>query len=96
MTRDELECVVEDMLLHTRGMSRREQAGAVVNSVFWPELMKVIRERDEARRERDEARALALDEVLEELDGLHETPWSSQVIVNKCIEVVRELKDRAP
>jgi hypothetical protein len=49
MTRDDFECVVEDMLFHTRGMSRREQAGAVVNSVFWPELMKAIRERDEAR-----------------------------------------------
>lgn len=49
MTREEFECVVEDMLFHTQGMSRREQAGAVVNSVLWPELMKAIRERDEAR-----------------------------------------------
>lgn len=29
------------MLFHTRGMSRREQAVALVNSLFWPELVEV-------------------------------------------------------
>lgn len=59
MTRDDFECVVEDMLFHTRGMSRREQAGAVVNSVLWPELVKAMRERDEARAELEKFKKIA-------------------------------------
>ena len=84
MTRDQLTDEAEDMLFHTRGMSRREQAVALVNTLFWPELA--------------EARAKALDEaavVAEYRDPTN--PFAPRDDRGQRIAAaIRALKDRAP
>lgn len=93
MTRDQLTDEAEDMLFHTRGMSRREQAVALVNTLFWPELA--------------EARAKALDEAATIADKFHADAlkWAANVRglsmfldetdSSRIAAAIRALKDRA-
>lgn len=97
MTRDQLTDEAEDMLFHTRGMSRREQAVALVNTLFWPELA-------EARAARVTVWNDAIEAASDRLCIAHNeccdpARYDRGDCCGRFIPVqaaIRELKDRAP